>query len=240
MNRLTSTVRGRRPGFTLVELMIAVTLTGLATVGLVAFLRQSLMIYYSVRAEHTINRDIRAITGRLASDAVTANYFCLYPNFSTRSALVNGVVVDGSLVDGQVGDFLVLVYVDPAQASTGTSMITKLVGYYREVTDSTRNNGPVRRFEIPLSTPVDAKSTPMFEVLNTYVTGSISSYPALSQLAQGLAANTATQTVVTPPLFYNLLNRSVMISAQISASLTEKGVSAQTGNTYNFTISPRG
>jgi prepilin-type N-terminal cleavage/methylation domain-containing protein len=240
MNRLTSTVRGRRPGFTLVELMIAVTLTGLATVGLVAFLRQSLMIYYSVRAEHTINRDIRAITGRLASDAVTANYFCLYPNFSTRTELVNGVAVDGSLVDGQVGDFLVLVYVDPAQASTGTSMITKLVGYYREVTDSTRNNGPVRRFEIPLSTPVDAKSTPMFEVLNTFVTGSISSYPALSQLAQGLAANTATQTVVTPPLFYNLLNRSVMISAQISASLTEKGVSAQTGNTYNFTISPRG
>ena len=240
MNRLTSNARGRRPGFTLVELMIAVTLTGLATVGLVAFLRQSLMIYYSVRAEHTINRDIRAITGRLASDAVTANYFCLYPNFSTRSALVNGVVVDGSLVDGQVGDFLVLVYVDPAQASTGTSMITKLVGYYREVTDSTRNNGPVRLFEIPLSTPVNAKSTPMFEVLNTYVTGSISSYPALSQLAQGLAANTATQTVVKPPLFYNLLNRSVMISAQISASLTEKGVSAQTGNTYNFTISPRG
>ena len=59
-------------------------------------------------------------------------------------------------------------------------------------------------------------------------------------LVEGLTANTATQTVVTPPLFYNLLNRSVMISAQISASLTEKGVSAQTGNTYNFTISPRG
>jgi prepilin-type N-terminal cleavage/methylation domain-containing protein len=240
MHRLTSHARGRRPGFTLVELLIAITLTGLVMVGIVTFLRQSLMVYYSVRAEHSINRDIRAITGRFASDAVTANYFCLYPSFSTRTAVASGVVVDGSLVDGQVGDFLVLVYVDPAQASTGTSMITKLVGYYREVTDSTLNNGPVRRFEIPLSTPVDAKSTPMFEVLNTYVTGGISSYPAISQLAQGLATNTATQTVVTPPLFYNLLNRSVMISAQISASLTEKGVSAQTGNTYNFTISPRG
>jgi prepilin-type N-terminal cleavage/methylation domain-containing protein len=236
----TSPARRRRPGFTLVELLIAVTVTGLATIGIVAFLRQSLMIYYSVRAEHSINRDVRAVTGRLASDAVTANYFCLYPSFSSRTAVVEGAVVDGGLVDGQVGDFLVLVFVDPAQASTGTSMITKLVGYYREVTDATLNTGPVRRFEIPLATPVDAKSLPMYKILNTYVTGSISSYPAITQLAQGLTSNTATQTVPTPPLFYNRLNRSVMVRAQISASLTEKGVSSQTGNTYNFTISPRG
>ncbi len=219
---------------------MAVALMGFVTIGIGVFLRQSLMLYYSVRAEHMISREVRAITGRLATDAVTANYFCLYPDFNKRTALVDGVSVDGSLVDGQVGDFLVLVYVDPAQASTGTSMITKLVGYYREVTDTTLNTGPVRRFEIPLGTPVDAKSAPMYQILNTHVKGSISSYPILSQLAQGLSANTATQIVATPPLFYNRLNRSVMIRAQISASLTEKGGATQTGNTYNFTISPRG
>lgn len=232
--------RRRCSGFTLVEVLVALGVTGIVIAGLVTFLRESLMIYYSVRAEHTINRDVRAVTGRIASDAVTANYFCLYPNFSTRTALVNGTIVDGSLVDGQVGDFLVLVYVDPAQATTGTSMITKLVGYYREVTNTTLNNGPVRRFEIPLAIPVDARSAAMYEILNTYVSGTISSYPAITQFAQGLTTNTSTQTVVTPPLFYNRLNRSVMISAQISASLTEKGVSSLTGNTYNFTISPRG
>jgi len=230
---------GRR-GFTLVEILMAVAIMGFATIGIGAFLRQALMIYYSVRAEHIISREVRGVTGRLAMDAVTANYFCLYPDFTKRTALAEGVVVDGSLVDGQVGDFLVLVYVDPARASTGASMITKLVGYYREVTNTTLNIGPVRRFEIPLSTPVDAKSAPMYQILNTYVKGSISSYPVLSQLAEGLSANTETQTVTTPPLFYNRLNRSVMIRAQISASLTEKGGSAQTGNTYNFTISPRG
>jgi prepilin-type N-terminal cleavage/methylation domain-containing protein len=240
MTPLPPNARRRRRGFTLVEILVATTLTGLVAAGIVTFLRESLLIYYSVRAEHMINRDVRAITGRLGSDAVMANYFCLYPKFSTRTAIVDGVVVDGSLVDGQVGDFLVLVYVDPAQATSGTSMITKLVGYYREVTDTTLNNGPVRRFEISLSTPVDAKSAPMYQILNTYVTGTASSYPAISQLAQGLTTNTATQVVATPPLFYNRLNRSVMISAQISASLTEKGVSSLTGNTYNFTISPRG
>lgn len=213
---------------------------GFATIGLGAFVRQALMMYYSVRAEHLINRDVRTFTNRITVDAVTANYFCLYPDFSKRTALVDGVVVDGSLVDGQVGDFLVLVYVDPASTGTGTAMISKLVGYYREVTDTTLNIGPVRRFEIVLTTPVDAKSAPMNQILDTYVKGAASSYPIVTQLAQGLTAATATQTVATPPLFYNRLNRSVMISAQVSASLTEKGVSSLTGNTYNFTISPRG
>ncbi|MBI5771527.1 MAG: hypothetical protein HZA93_27385 [Verrucomicrobia bacterium] len=222
------------------EILIAVTVMGFATIGIGAFIRQALMTYYSVRAEHLINRDVRAFTNRITMDAVTANYFCLYPDFNTRTAIVDGAVVDGSLVDGQVGDFLVLAYVDPAQAGTGTGMLVKLVGYYREVTDSTLNIGPVRRFEIALTTPVDGRSAPMFQILNTYVTGGVASYPAITQLAQGLTANTATQTVATPPLFYNRLNRSVMIRAQISAPLTEKGVTAQAGSTYNFTISPRG
>lgn len=224
----------------MLEVMVAVTVMGLATVGIASFMRQALMMYYSVRAEHMINRDIRGFTNQIARDAVTANFFCIYPDFNTRSTTVSSVVSDASVVDGQVGDFLVLVYVDPAQASTGTSMVTRLVGYYREVTNTTLNTGPVHRFEINLSTPVDAKASPMYSILNTYVTGSISSYPILTQVAQGIATNTAAQTVATPPLFYNRLNRSVMVSAQISASLTEKGVSAQTGNTYNFTVSPRG
>lgn len=225
----------------MLEVMVGVTVMGLATVGIASFMRQALMMYYSVRAEHMINRDIRGFTNQIARDAVTANFFCIYPDFSTRSTTVSSVISDASVVDGQVGDFLVLVYTDPAQASTGTSMITKLVGYYREVTNTTLNTGPVHRFVIDLSaSPVDAKVSPMYTILNTYVTGSISSCPILTQVAQGIATNTATQTVTTPPLFYNRLNRSVMVSAQISASLTEKGVSAQTGNTYNFTVSPRG
>jgi prepilin-type N-terminal cleavage/methylation domain-containing protein len=240
MRPATSNAHRRHRGFTLTEILIAVTVMGFATIGIGAFFRQALMIYYSVRAEHMISRDVRAFTNRITMDAVTANFFCLYLNFNTRTVTVDGVVVDGGLVDGQVGDFLVLVYVDPAQAATGTSMITKLVGYYREVTDTALNIGPVRRFEIALPTPVDAKSAPMHQILNSYVKGTISSYPAITQLAQGLTANTATQTVATPPLFYNRLNRSVMIRAQISASLTEKGVTALTGNTYNFTVSPRG
>jgi type II secretory pathway pseudopilin PulG len=233
-------LRRKRRAFTLLETLLAVTIMGLATTGIVVFLRQSLMMYYSVRAEQMINRDIRSFTNRIELDAITANYFCIYPAFATRTVTVGSVISDASVTDGQVGDFLVLVYTDPAQATTGVSMITRLVGYYREITNTTLNNGPVHRFDITLASPVDARSAAMYQILNTYVTGSISSYPVLTQLAQGLSTATVTQTVSTPPLFYNLQNRSVMITAQISASLTEKGIATQTGNTYNFTVSPRG
>src|SRR6185295_9864088 len=95
------------------------------------------------------------------------------------------------VANGQVGDFLVLVYTDPAQSSLGISMITKLVGYYREVTNTTLNTGPVHRFSIDLSAaPVNAKSAPMYTIVSNAVTGTASSYPIVTQLAQGLAINT--------------------------------------------------
>src|SRR4051812_34247368 len=115
MRRAASNRSTRHHGFTLVEILVAMGVTGLLMLGIGAFLRQALMTYYSVRAEHIINREVRSITGKLTTDAVTANYFCLYPSFSQITAVVNGVTVDGSLVDGQVGDYLVLVYIDPAQ-----------------------------------------------------------------------------------------------------------------------------
>lgn len=234
-------------GFTLVETLMAVTIIGLATVGIIAFLQQGLKMYYADRARLMINRDIRTFTSKMDSDAVTANLFCLYQDFNTRTT--GSPAVDGALVDGQVGDFLVLVYTDPALTTSGVSMVTDLVGYYREITDATANTGPVRRFAVHLATSVDIKSAPMFTILANAVTGSASSYPIVTQLAQGLATITTLNagstdevavTTTTPRLFYNRQNRSVMIRAQISESLTERGSTSNVGNTYNFTVSPRG
>ncbi len=226
--------------FTLVETLMAVTVMGFATMGIVAFMRQGLKMYYADRARLMINRDIRSFTSQMDTDAVTANFFLLYPDFSTRSTGSGSSTADASVADGQVGDFLLLVYTDPSQTSQGISMITRLVGYYREVTNTTLNSGPVHRFDVDLSAaPVDVKSAPMYTILANKVTGTAASYPIVTQLAQGLATN-ASGSTVTPALFYNHQNRSVMIDTQISESLTERGTLSQTGNTYNFTVAPRG
>lgn len=231
-------------GFTLIETLMATAVLGLATIGIVIFVRHALKLYYMDRARTMVNRDIRSFTSQLDNDAVTANYFCIYPGFSTRSS----GTTDLSVADGQVGDFLVLIYTDPAQTSAGNNVITRIVGYYREITDTTLNTGPVHRFDtarpgwspaIPTA-GVDMKSAPMYQIINTYVTGSAASYPIVTQLAQGLATNAGGAATPTPALFYNVGGRSIMVNAQVSESLSERGATSQTGNTYNFSVSPRG
>jgi hypothetical protein len=237
MTSAACTSRRLSRGFTLVEALIGTAILGLVGMGMIGFLRQGLGIYYMDRARLMINRDIRSFTAQMDSDAVTANFFWLYPDFNTRSSDGN----DAGVANGQVGDFLVLVYTDPAQSNLGISMITRLVGYYREVTNTTLNTGPVHRFDLDLSAaPVNAKSAAMFTIVNNAVTGTAASYPIVTQLAQGLAVNTDGTSTATPALFYNFQNRSVMVDTQIAESLTERGTTSQTGNTYNFTVSPRG
>jgi prepilin-type N-terminal cleavage/methylation domain-containing protein len=240
MNPVLTLFRRTSRGFTLTETLIAVTIMGFATVGIVAFMRQGVRLYYADRARLMINRDIRAFTSQMDTDGVESNFYRIYPSFTTTSTGTGSATADAAVSDGQVGDYLVLVFTDPASTSKGISMITKLVGYYREVTNTTLNTGPVHRFSIDLSSsPVNAASAPMYTILANAVTGSASSYPIVTQLAQGLATN-ATGATATPALFYNLKNRSIMINAQITESLTELGNVTQTGNTYNFAVSPRG
>ena len=247
MNLLSSQFHITRRGFTLTETLIAVTILGLATVGIVAFMRQGVRMYYADRARLMINRDIRSFTSNMDTDAVQSNYFRIYPDFNTRTTGSGSSTADAAVSAGQVGDFVVFVSTDPSQTSQGISMITRLTGYYREVTNTTTttdpvtsvvtttNSGPVHRFDIDLSaSPVNSKSAPMYTILANAITGSISSYPIVEQLAQDQVSST------TPRLFFSINNRSVMVNAQIAESLTERGTTSQTGNTYNFSVSPRG
>lgn len=235
---MSSPLKRRASGFTLLETLLAVSILAIATVGIMSFFIQGTKMYYSDRASLIINRDIRTFTAKLDTDAVTSNYFRIYPDFSTR---VDSNGNDQSVVYGQVGDMAVFIYTDPSQTQYGISLITRLVGYYREVTNTTLNTGPVHRFDIDLSAnPVNSLNINIGALLNQKVTGSASSYPIVTQIAQGLATSTTSSTP-TPKLFYNFVNRSVMVAAQISESLNETQLStSRTGNTYNFTISPRG
>ena len=69
--------------------MIGATIMGLVAVGIIAFLQQGLKMYYMDRARLMINRDIRTFTSQMETDAVTANFFCLYSDFATA---IDGVV----------------------------------------------------------------------------------------------------------------------------------------------------
>ena len=225
------------------ELMIALTVLGLAMAGVVTFTYQALNTYYYDSGRLLVNHDMRKFTGDMATDAVYSNYFRIYPNFATRSTVVAGVTTDASVRDGQSGDFLVLVFTDPAtELSTGKITVNELIGYYRDPADPANPStsmGPVRRFDVLISPSVIIGSTTntgvspavytMYDLLNLYQpVANAHSNPLVIQLAQGLSNGT---------LFYDFQDRSVMIRGQIQeqGNLVRKAV-----NTYNFTVSPRG
>jgi hypothetical protein len=216
---------------TLAEMMVALTIMGLASAGVLRFLISGLNIYHYDQGRIKVNKDIRSFTEEMTTNAVYSNYFRIYPSFTTRSATSGATTIDASVNDGQSGDMLVLVFCD-TDATTGKTTINRLVGYYRQPSDPanpTTTTGPVRKFDAVINPAVDPAVTPIYTILNNNVpTSTASTNPVVLQLAQGLANGM---------LFYDYFDRSVMIKGQI----IEQGDQRRRAvNTYNFTVSPRG
>ncbi|HTZ19851.1 MAG TPA: prepilin-type N-terminal cleavage/methylation domain-containing protein [Opitutaceae bacterium] len=225
--------RGAR-AFTLAEVLIASALLGVVVTGALALTRQVLYVYNYDTGRILVNKDIRSFTQHMDTDAAYANYFLIFPNFTTRAASGK----DANVADGNSGDFLVLVTtvtcvtndIPAVGMIAGNNYITNLTGYYRDATTTT--SGPVRRFSVPVNyaDPTKQGTAPISTLLNTYMpTTNASSNTIIIQLAQGLANGT---------LFYDFQDHSVMIRGQIIESGGQGNRKAV--STYNFTVSPRG
>jgi len=225
--RSSSPHRSASRGFTLVEILVAMTILGVVSIGVIRFTIHALNIFHYDTGRIKVNKDIRSFTQELTTTAVFSNYFRIYPNFTTRSVTTGGVTSDASVNDGQSGDFLLLVFSD-TDVATGKNTLSRLVGYYRDPTVA-GGTGPVRKFDVTLKAGVDPAATPLYQVLNTYVPASTAHTNGIVlELAQGLSDGT---------LFHNFYDRSVMVRGQI----IEQGDQLRRAvNTYNFTVSPRG
>lgn len=221
----------RRRGYSLVEMLTAVSLLGIVSALTLTTYMQAVNIYSYDTGKIRVNRDIRAFTGTMTANATYANYFLIYPNFDTRTQTVQvtdpitGVttetVVDAAVNDGQSGDMLVLVFKDDED----DTKVNRLVGYYRSPANSgdSSSEGPVRWFDLRISPSSNAAINTLLPALSTRNT-----HPEVIELSKGMANGM---------LFYNLYDRSVMVKGQIihRGSLTKRAT-----NTYNFTVSPRG
>ena len=201
-----------RIGYTLVELMVALAVFGLAMLGTLGFFLQGLNLYHYDGGKLQVNRDIRTFTSEMSDNATYANYFLIYPSFTDRTGPIN---------DGLAGDFLVLVFLDPANPQR----IQRLVGYYRSPDNpgDPNSTGPVRKFDFsysPSTTTLPASLLP--PVAN------ISDYDEVIEVSRGLSNG---------KLFYNFYDRSIMVKGEV----IHRGTTARRAtNTYNFTVSPRG
>jgi len=123
----------RRRGYTLAEILIALSVFGLFMTGVVSIFISSLQTYHYDMARQLVNRDMRKFTNELSDNAVESNYFRIYRAFDDRAAPVG---VEES------GDFSLFVYTNPANSEE----IIRVVGYYRAASGG--NPGPVRRFSV--------------------------------------------------------------------------------------------
>lgn len=212
MKRHTFPARSRFRGFTLTEMLVAMGVFGLCMVGVMGFFTQSLGIFSFDSGKLRVNRDIRAFTNEMTDNATYANYFEIYASFADRTTPKN---------DGYSGDFLVLVYKDPADHTK----IERLVGYYRAPADAgdPAGEGPVRKFDLTLTPSSQASLASLLPPASA-----ANDYDEVIALSRGLSDGR---------LFYNFYDRSIMIRGEIIHRGT---ITRRATNTYNFTVTPRG
>ncbi|MGB0416420.1 MAG: PilW family protein [Coraliomargarita sp.] len=209
----------RKQGLTLPEMMVSLGIMAFVVGGMYSFYMTFYRLGFVNENKNLINADIREVTGELMNAGRQSNYFVLYesPKYADRDQQGD------RLTDGNSGDLLVFVYTDQPDGVYNTSMVSRIVGYYRS-SDEFNEDGlaPVRTFELQFD---PASAAPLEELLPANLDLLVSRKEV--DLAKGLSDGR---------LFHNFWGRSVMVNAQIYHGNEAKRIT----ETYNFTISPRG
>ncbi|MCX6953736.1 MAG: prepilin-type N-terminal cleavage/methylation domain-containing protein [Verrucomicrobia bacterium] len=235
---LSRSFRRDRRAFTLVEILIAATIMGLVSAGMLRILVQTLNVYYYDTGKILVNKDIRKFTSEMTERATYANYFRIFPSYSNLTRTVTTytdpsdpdqgyiqALADTSVNDGLSGDCLVLVYKDDVD----DRKIKQIIVYFRAPADPSDPNstGPVRRLIRDISPP---RADPVWRLIPSDLNPA--DYPEVVELSRGLANG---------KLFYNFYDRSIIVKGEIihrGGMINSRNASAT--NTYNFTVSPRG
>ncbi|MFO7726374.1 MAG: prepilin-type N-terminal cleavage/methylation domain-containing protein [Oceanipulchritudo sp.] len=226
---------GQQAGFTLTEVIMVMTVMGFVLVGVGQMLLDTARTSFITSEKLDINADVRQFTLEMAENARAANHFFIYESFSPGSRNEP----DDRIRDGGSGDLLVLIFQEPWPNLNSPEHYTRIVGYFRDADHGNPDSeGPVKRFEKrfhdPSLTVLPAWSSGPYPsaVTNTIedMISDLSSggnYRTIVQLSRGLSDG---------QLFYNYLDRSIMVKAQIIHGNMAKRIT----DTYNYTISPRG
>jgi len=219
---LRSKATRNQRGFSLAEVIIASSIMALVIGGTLAFNLQMIKAGYFSEMKNQINRDIRKVTNELSDMAMDANYFTLYRSFDSEDRNSASDRLFGS----ETGDFIVFVFLSDQTNTLGNQLVDKVAGYYRQPGEE--NMGPVQKFVIEYSTPVDISSSSSTKLEDLFANSSnFSSTDEILQLTKGLARGR---------LFYNFENRAIMVNGQIYHSKN----TIRYSDTYNLTISTRG
>ena len=224
-------LRRARRGFTLTEVLIAMTLGSLALAAVAQMTIGVGRMNFDSVAKLIINNDVRGFTQQLSQAGRSAREYRVYAsaqNLTERQS-------------GQSGDLLVLIWADPvplddpAIGATQEYYYRRVIAFARTIDNATTNTGPVMRYEVDFPAggsagALRASSTTIQSITQGMLAGTTPNMRRreVLELTRGLANGR---------LFFNgSTGRSVVINGEIFHDNRAREVT----NTYNFTITPRG
>ena len=256
-------------GFTLTEIMVTVTLTGLFFAGAMPFLLTNTRYLYTSEQKLLINGDIRDVTNELVETARASNYFVLYESFhsqtvnsSTISRDANGtgtVNMNDRRQSGEDGTFIVFVfYEDPfydsrlydANPANDPSImgvrIERMVGYWLAANRRIAGENALYVFDTDDYRTAGAASwtTPWGTTLPISTNAGATIESMLPAATSAWATNAGFDMIVND--LRGLSDNGLLFvnyqnrSALVRAKILHGNQAKRVTNTYNFTITPRG
>lgn len=256
--------------FTLVEVMMVLTIFGFVLMGVLPFLIANLKAQFVGEQKLLINGDIRKVTNQMVENAREANSFVIYQSFTaqnrwdgaseTRDNDGDGAITSHDRLDnGAAGDFMVLVYYsDPyfnpilydgistnnPPITNGT--VTRLVGYWIAPNRKYPAENAIYRFDTDTYHTVAADPT-WTTSWGAVFPATLSSTVTIESL---LPPNTSAEAIAAEfPIMINnlsgLSNGYNFYNYQNKSIITRTKIlhgntAKRVTNTYNFTITPRG
>jgi prepilin-type N-terminal cleavage/methylation domain-containing protein len=243
-------------GFSLVEILVAMTLSGMLMAGVMAFYIQSLKSMYASDQRIKLAGQISRFSNELIVQASRSNQFILFKSATpadfdgSNSAPDSGdsdrqtiTSIDGADPLHPAGDFVVFVYYEiPKPTAQPAHRVNRLEGYFLNAA-TPGGTGAVRKVVVDLSA---APSTDSIEKILTDNWGTKAVFSNYFPLVRGLAEpevidGAEVSTTPSPRLFYMSASRNVIITGQIFSS--SRNTDTQDWRTYTnsfcFNITPR-
>ncbi len=266
MSPLTKSPRG----FTLVEVIVTMTIMGFVVMGVVPFFLQNSRYLFSGEQKLLINSDVRDFTNEMVENARESNYFALYQAYYTRLRPDNVTVRrdadnNGSvnaldrLAAGEGGEFLLFVYYEdpffddrfydgnPANNVITSVRVNRLVGYWIAPNRNESAKTALYVFDTHNYRPNAASAswnTPWgatFPVtLSSIVTIETLLPPATAASAQMASARLVINDLRGLGPDASYFVNFLNRSVLVRAKILHGNQAKRVTNTYNFTVTPRG
>lgn len=256
-----------KKGFSLIEVMTALSIFGFLSAGLVSFFVMNLNMSYMTTGKLLVGSDVRSFTNELSNNGRTASALKIYTSFNDRTEVLRGASGDMVVFVHLVADRLPNRDLDgnPIDATRVRGdkyqRVERIEGYYRNGLPGD-DGAEVRHFMVDLTAlPNNKDANPYHEeaLIERLLDGDIMRkappinddpisgeegiisrfLPQLDELgsAQHRVVLELSRGLAEGVLFYNYQGQSVIVRGEI---IHPGNRQKRATNTYNFTVTPRG